>query len=79
MKAKWFILMVTFLIVGLAPLHDNKDCHRPYKDPNDCRHPCDHAFCDCYKDCEEQSCRDKCLSDHAKCYNKCCDDGKIDC
>jgi hypothetical protein len=61
------------------PLHDNDDCHRPYKDQNDCRHPCDHTFCDCYKDCEEQSCKDKCLSNHAKCYNKCCDDGKIDC
>lgn len=74
------------------PLHDlnGKKCHTPYDDPNDCRHiKCDHVFCNCMSQCNSicevasaercQECNDECWGNHAQCYNKCCDDGKIDC
>ena len=67
-----FILLFAFML--LSPMHGpDGDCHRPYKDPSDCRHPCDHALCDCVKECEEgdRVCWNGCLTDHAGCYKTC--------
>jgi len=68
--------------------HNGQNCHREYKDPQDCRHPCDHTFCECQKECASacevnqeicNDCRGACYRGNAECVNKCCEDGKIDC
>jgi len=67
------LFLILFLVINSQPLHEtNGDCHSSYQDPNDCRHFCDHVFCDCIKDKKKS-----CLSEHAKCSNKCYDDGKV--
>lgn len=81
MKAIFITILValSFSVVSIAqepvPLHEpDGKCHRSYKNPNDCRHPCDHAFCKCMKDKGED-----CCAKNARCSNKCCEDGKIEC
>ncbi|KKM98510.1 hypothetical protein LCGC14_1157270 [marine sediment metagenome] len=57
-------------------------CHRPYNPPDECKHDCDHEFCDCsdpclgkckvnnYKNCYSQ-CVYACLIPHVECINGC--------
>lgn len=68
--------------------HHGEPCHTPYDDPDDCRHPCDHIFCDCSSACvtrckfeeedEKAKCRSRCsmtcFRENSECINKCQED-----
>ena len=97
-KLKILLIITAFIVLGMVAarlgtasevirLHD-PSCHKDYDDQDDCRHPCDHTFCECQKECYDDckvneevcnDCRGACYRGNAKCVNKCCEDGKIDC
>lgn len=64
----WLILFFTSF--KTIPLHEpDGKCHKPYKNPNDCRHPCDHQLCDCVK--KDSDNLNKCMEIWGKCTNEC--------
>lgn len=75
------VVPVVFVIEVFAHEPDGP-CHRPYDNPNDCYHPCDHIFCKCVRPCDakcriskDENCYNKCAApcfrEHVKCYEKC--------
>lgn len=77
----FFALVFSFLasILNVQAHEPDGDCHTEYKFPmtkkDHCLHACDHQICICVKSCPDSddpnSCFNACMSEYARCTNKC--------